>query len=334
LVLSGCGSTEDQAKEEPLPVRVLRVQPTQAASGLAVSGTVARRLETPLGFTSAGQIANILVQEGERVRRGQALAALNTTQLDASLAATRAEQVRADAELARAVTLLEKGWVTRSRVDNARAAARAAAANVRSAQFATATARIVAPADGLILARLAEPSQVVGAGDPVLVLGEASGGFVLKVPLNDRHVARVRIGSPALVRFASMDGVTLAGRVVEIGGRAAADTGSFNAEIALPEDSRLRSGLIASAVISAPQDSGNPAILVPPAAMFAARAGEAFVYVVGEDNKARRRKIRIASVSDGGTQATGGVAPGEWVAVSGIDRLADGAPVRPARAAP
>lgn len=332
LLLSSCGADIEQAREEPIPVRVVRLDPSDALRPVIVSGTVARRLETPLGFTSAGQIARIEVQEGDIVRKGQLLASLDTTQLDATVASAQAERVRAEAELARSSKLLERGWVTQPRVDNARAAAKAAAANVQSARFATSTARILAPASGVILARLAEPAQVVAAGSAVLVLGEDSGGLVLRVPLNDRDVARIRRGAPVKVRIESLGGEAMDGQVIEIGGRAQASTGSFSAEIALPNDPRLRSGLIGSAEITAVASDETPGIRVPPSAMFAARAGEAFVYVVGTDNKARRRKIRIGEVDDRGTRALSGVAPGEWVAVSGIDRLSDGLAVKPARA--
>jgi membrane fusion protein (multidrug efflux system) len=332
LLLSSCGANEEQAREEPVPIRVVRVEPSDALRPVIVSGTVARRLETPLGFTSAGQIARIGVQEGDIVRKGQLLASLDTTQLDAALASAQAERVRADAELVRSAKLLEKGWVTQPRVDNARAAAKAAAANVQSARFATSTARILAPASGVVLARLAEPAQVVAAGSPVLVLGEDSGGLILRVPLNDRDVARIRKGAPARVRVDGLGGQVLDGQVIEIGGRAQASTGSFSAEIGLPDDPRLRSGLIGSAEITAVGSGETSGVRVPPSAMFAARAGEAFVYVVGTDNKVRRRKIRIGDVEDGGARALSGVAPGEWVAVSGIDRLSDGLAVKPARA--
>lgn len=334
LTLAGCGAADVPKREAPLAVRVAQVQGGQAERAIEASGTLALRLETSLGFTSAGRIARINVQEGDSVRKGQLLASLDSTPIEANVASARAERVRADAELTRSVALLEKGWVTQPRVDNARAAAQSAAANLRSARFASDTSRIFAPSAGTVLSRLAEPAQVVAAGTPVLVLGEDSGGFVLRVPLNDREVGQIRVGALAQVTLQGLGGAVLTGSVIEIGGRAQSNTGSFLAEIALPASPLLRSGMIGTASIMASGPDVPASPIVPPAALFAARAGEAFVFVVGEDKKAKLRKVRIGETRDQGTRVMGGVSPGEWVAVSGIDRLSDGlaiTPVRPGR---
>ena len=255
------------------------------------------------------------------------------TAIEADLSAATAEQVRAEAELKRSATLLKDGWVTQPRVDSARAAAEAARAAVRARRFASDTARIVAPNSGIVLARSAEPSQVVNVGTPVVVLGEASGGFVLRVALSDRDVARVARGAPASVQFEGLGPEAFKGQVIEVGGRAGAGTGAFEIEIAVPRDPRLRSGLIGSATLSAAQPATvTPTLIVPPTALFAPRAGGALVYVVGDDNRARLRPIKIDEARDGGVIVTGGLSAGEWVAVAAIERLSDGQQVKPVKA--
>lgn len=333
LTLAGCGAVDVPKREPPLTIRIAQVQGAQGAGTIEASGTLALRLETSLGFTSAGRIARINVQEGESVRKGQLLASLDSTPVEANVASARAERVRAEAELARSAALLEKGWVTQPRVDNARAAAQSAAANLRSARFASDTSRIFAPSSGTVLSRLAEPAQVVAAGTPVLVLGEDSGGFVLRVPLNDREVGQVRVGAPAQVRLQGLGGSVLTGSVIEVGGRAQSNTGSFLTEIALPSSPFLRSGMIGTASITSSGPAASALPIVPPAALFAARAGEAFVFVVGADKKAKLRKVSIGETRDQGTRVIGGIAPGEWVAISGIDRLSDGLAITPVRPA-
>lgn len=295
------------------------------------AGSVAFRIETPLGFTTGGRVARLNVQEGDQVKAGQLLAALDPAPLDANLASARAEQLRADAELRRSESLLKQGWVTQIRVDNARASARVAAANVRAADFQTATARIVAPSSGEVLARVAEPGQVIAAGAPALVLGEARGGLVMRVALSDHELARISRGAPAQVSIGAMGSEPLAGTVIELGGRAERATGAYLAEIAIPASPGLRSGMIGSARIAASPDARSASLTVSPSALFAARAGEAFVYVIGKDRRARLRKVSIAEAGDGGVVVSAGLSPGEWVAVAAIDRLRDGMRVAPVR---
>lgn len=320
-------------KADPLiSVRLGQVRPADAAQSVIGAGTLALRLETPLGFTSAGRIAQILVQEGDVVNRGQLLAVLDTTSVEAELSAANAEAVRAEAELKRSSLLLKDGWVTQPRVDSARAAAEAARAAVRARRFASDTAKILAPTVGIILARSAEPSQVVNAGTPVVIIGEASGGFVLRVALSDREVARIVRGAPASVQFEGLGPEVFKGQVIEVGGRAGSGTGAFEIEIAVPRVPRLRSGLIGTANISAaPQQADTKQVVVPPTAIFSPRAGGALVYVVGRDNRAQLRTVTIDDARDEGVIVTGGIAAGEWVAVAALDRLRDGQQIVPVK---
>lgn len=316
----------------PLAVRVAQIGTANEVGSVETAGTVALREETVLAFTSAGRIASILVNEGDRVRRGQLLATLDITPLRAGLDAAMAEQTRARAELRRLEPLMAKGWITRPRYDAALAAARSADAAVKAQRFGLDTARIVAGGDGVVLARPAEPGQIVAQGMPVLTLGKVASGYVLRAPLSDREAVRLTRSAPAQVTLEALAGEPLAGTVIELGGRADRATGTFQAEIALPADPRLRSGLIGRATIMAnPDASGARPLLVPPLAVFGARAGEGFVYVLDGKNRVRLRKVRLGQAEDGGVLVLGGLASGEWVAVAALDRLQDGMEIRPER---
>lgn len=328
--LAACGRAKPPAPApDPIPeVRIALVSGITRAAEIEGVGTVALRREASLGFTSAGRIARITVNEGDSVRRGQLLAALDTTTVAADLARAQAERDRAAAEYKRSVSLITQGWITRPRLENAKASLEAAEAQVRAARFQTSTAAIVAPGSGTVLARLAEPGQVVPAGSAVLVIGEDASGHVLRVPLSDRDAARIRPNAPAVVTLAALDGQRLIGRVVEIGGRADRATGAFTIEVTLPADPRLRSGQIGTARIFTAV-GGTTAPLVPAAAIFSPRAGEGFAYVV--DRAAGRvhlRRVTISEATDGGLRVTAGLKPGEWVATSRVDRLKDGMRIR------
>ncbi len=331
--VAGCSAAPKTEVVESPQVRIAQIAATTAPDTVIGVGTVALHRETSLGFTSAGRIVRLAVNNGDTVRAGQLLAALDVTTTGADLSAARAERDRAAAEYKRTSALLADGWVTRPRVESAKAALEAAEARVRSAGFQTSNAVIMAPGHGTILARLAEPGQVVDAGVPVLVLGERSSGYVLRLLVADRDVARLHVGARATVRLAAIDGA-LAGRVREIGGRADRATGSFMVEIALPDDPRLRSGQIGEAVTVATAGSVTT-LAVPANAVFAPRSGAAFVYVYDEAaRRVRLRRVAIADATDADIRVTGGLRAGEWVATSRIDRLADDMPVQALRRTP
>ena len=328
--LAACGQQPTPVTPPVPQVRIAQVGGSTVPDTITATGTVAWRRETSLGFTSAGRIVTVAVDEGDSVRPGQLLAALDPTTVAADVAAARAERDRAAAEYTRSVKLFEQGWVTRPRVDNARATLAAAQANLRSAGFQSRNAAIVSPGAGVVLARLTEAGQVVAAGTPALVVGESRGGRVLRLPLADRDAARLRVGAFAIAKLAAVEG-ELTGSVIEIGGKADRSTGTFVVEIGLPDDPRLRAGQIGTVSIIA-SGSGTSSLLVPPAAIFAPRAGQAFVYVADRaTNRVKIRRVTIGEANDSAIRVTGGLQRGEWVATSRLDRLADGMTIAPLR---
>lgn len=332
LTITACGKTAaPEPAPRPIDVRVATVGAQDQPDRISAAGTVSLRRESPLGFTSAGRIVSLTVNEGDGVRAGQLLAALDATTTASALASAEAERNRASREYSRSRELFTQGWVARPRVDSAEAAVRVAEANVRAALFQASNSRIIAPGGGIIIARLAEPGQVVAAGTPVLVLGDASSGHVLRLAVPDREAARLRTGLPAQVSIGALAGEVLTGRVIEIAGRADAATGTFLVEIALPSDARLRSGQVGTAQIIA-DTAGTRNLSVPPQAVFAARAGQGFVYVIDPArNRVRIRRVELADTTDSSIRILSGLQPGEVVAITGIDRLSDNQVVRPIR---
>ncbi len=322
--------TRSEARREPVPVVAYEVGPLAAEARIRAAGTVRFRRETPLAFWTAGQIARINVREGDRVRAGALLASLDMATIDSDVRAARADAARADRELARMRSLLREGWVTQARLEAAQASASAARATLDRALFAQRNGRILAPADGLVLARLAEPGETVASGAPVLVVGEFRDGHVLQVPLPPAAVAGLRLGLPAEVRFPDGAAPALAGRIVEIAGRADERTGTFQVDVGLPADPALRSGLIGEAVFSRPpgaEVAGGP-LIVPATALFAARAGEAFVWKIDRDGRVAPVRVATADVRPEGVVVTSGLAPGDRIVRAGVDRLTAGDPVR------
>jgi RND family efflux transporter MFP subunit len=313
----------------PPAVRVAQVSMVTAITQIRGAGTAAWRNEATLGFTSGGQIARVFVNEGDRIRRGQLLATLNMTTVEADLSGARAEADRAASNAIRIDALYREGWVTKAQLEAANAAAQSTAAQVRARSFAMDTARIVASSNGMVLARLAEAKQVVAAGSPVLTIGEDDGGYIIRVPLNDRAAAAISAGAPASIMFAALGAQPLSGRVLQIGGRAQQSTGTFDVEIALPPDPRIRSGMIGTVAITSSARNAIPRIILPAGALISPRAGEALVYIIDAGNRARIRTVLIGETLDSGVEILSGLTGNEVVALSGFDKFTDGMRVTP-----
>jgi RND family efflux transporter MFP subunit len=170
------------------PVRVTRVTFASADWSDSYTGTIRPQHEVPLGFRMPGKLIVRLVDVGDRVTAGQILARLDDTDArleldaaDAELAAARTDLLRAEADVARARDLFAAGHVAQSALDRATSAAAEALSRAdRAGQMRALAANrlsymeLVAEADGILTGTLAEPGQVVAAGQPVLSLAEAA----------------------------------------------------------------------------------------------------------------------------------------------------------------
>lgn len=339
--LAACSKEDAPASEaspaaEPVAVLLHRAGTANEGEAIRAPGTVRLRNETPLAFWTVGRVASVAVRQGDRVVAGRELARLDTRTLDMDVRAARADAERAREELARQKKLLAQGWVPRARVDAAAAAGGAADAALERALFAQRNARILAPADGIVLQRLAEPGQTVGAGEPVLVIGEYRSGHVVRVPLVAADAARVRPGMPVEVQFPDGSAPPTLGRLIEIAGRADERTGTFQVEVALPPNPALKSGLLAEVrMVVDPQGEGP--IIVPATALFGARAGEAFVWKYDPATRqVKPAQVRTGAVHAAGVAISSGLSAGDLIVRSGVDRLTTGqsvVPLRPGQAA-
>lgn len=336
LGLSSCSSgpgesVSDTVAVQPVPVVLHRVGPV-ADGTITATGTVRLRRETPLAFLADGRLRSLAVREGDRVKAGQLLGALDPTAIDAAALAAEARARQASAELARQRTLQQQGWVSKARVEAAEAAARAAEADRTAARFTQRYATISAPADGIVLARLAEPGQTLAAGSPVLLLGEFASGFVLRAPMSAGQAAGLSVGTPAKVVFRDAVAPPMAGRVIEVAGRADPRTGTFQVEFALPADPALRSGLIADAILLAAPVSAP--LVVPASALFAARADEGFVWRYDEaKQQVVPNLVKLGAVREEGVELLSGLSTGVLIVAAGVDRLVAGQKVKPVSSA-
>ncbi len=335
VLLTGCSVSEPEEKRkstDAIPAAVTTVQPASENEIINAAGTVRLRRETSLGFTTAGKVASVRFEEGDRVKRGAVLAALDNSTVAADLSAARAERDLAEAEYGRVKKLFKDGWVTKARLDQSEAAARAARARIQSTEFASRTAYIRAPGNGIILTRNIDAGQIVAAGTTVLVLGEIDKGFVLRVPMSDSDAARVRVGKPAKVLVSAVSDAPIDAVVSEKDGRADERTGTFEVSFLLPGSDRLRSGQLGKVEVEVSRDS-SATFTIPANAIFGVRAGEGLVFVVNPENRVTQRNVSIGKLTDKNLEILAGLKEGETIVTRGVEKLRDGDLIKPIRAA-
>ncbi len=321
LVLAACNRSEgdgnakgqsaeaDSTAVAPIAVAVATAGNGGASSSVVATGTFGPRDEIPLSFKIGGVIAQVAVDQGAVVRKGQTLAMLDLREIDAMVNKARVGVDKAERDVARLRRLVVDSVATTSQLQDAESAAEAARADLTTARVNREFATIIAPEDGVVLQRQATPGTTIGAGTPVLTIGGSRRGKVLRVGVPDRDVLRLRVGDVAQVRFDALPGRAFAGKVALLGQSADSRTGTYTVEVQLADGASLPSGLVGRAEIASRATAITSATLVPVDALVEADSDSAIVYTVSETTplRATPHRVRILQLS------------GDHAAISGLD---------------
>ncbi|MDE2219201.1 MAG: efflux RND transporter periplasmic adaptor subunit [Gammaproteobacteria bacterium] len=317
-------SSSPGAKDANVPPLVTVVVPSygNVTSTVSLTGEISARNDMPIGVEGdGGRIAAVLVEPGDRVRRGQVLARLNplTAQSQVDSAAAALDELRANASAAQAEYVRAQGArdsFSAEEFERRRTLAVAAQAKVKAAeaQLAEANTRwqrttVVAPSDGIVLTRAAEAGQIALPGTAPLFRLARDGEIEMRGQVAEQDVPRLRVGQTALVR---LDGVAqpFKGKIWQIGAIIDAATRQGSVRIALPAaDQNLRPGAFARAQIQAGATAG---VVLPQTAVLSDEQGT-YALIVGADDKVERRAVTVAGAHSEGLVVSGGLTGNERV---------------------
>lgn len=328
LVLAGCGSDAAPATESAAaPVRVVTVDTAPATESLRAIGTLAPADEVRLAFKTGGVIRTIAVEQGEPVRKRQLLATLADDEVAAAVAQARAVAGQAARDLERGRALLADEVATREQIEELGTAHAVAAAQLRTALFNARHSRIEAPADGVVLRRLAEPDEQVAPGQTILIVGNTSGGWIVRAALSDRDVVRVQAGDRAEVTLDAYPGRRFGGEITEISAAADPQTGTYETKLSVdPADARFVQGLVAKVTVADPE--AERVAVVPVTTLLEADGRTAVVFVVAKGGIAKRTSVRTGRLLGERIEVVAGLAVGDRVVTEGAAWLDHDEPVR------
>lgn len=290
FVACGESSTPTEATnkiEEPIVVRTAKIKTNQQAETIIGTGRLAAQEEVRLSFKIGGIVKGIYTEAGHNVRKGQVLARLDATEIDAQVLQASEALRKAERDLARVQSLYADSVATLENVQDLTTAKAVAAANLEIARFNQQHAVIYAPTSGKVLKRFAEQGELIGPGTPILFLASSQGTQIIKVGLADKDVIRLQKGDQASVSFDVWPDQAFPARVNEIAAGADAMSGTYEVELALEKiPAALKNGFVASVQIFPSQIQESRQI--PIGALVEAGPEYAAFYVPSEDGKSVR----------------------------------------------
>jgi membrane fusion protein, multidrug efflux system len=325
-LLAGCGaraSTRPADGDGAVPVRTAPVERGPVRHPVRATGTVAAKSEYDLAFRIGGILARVAVDAGAAVRKGQVLATLDATDVAAAVRQSREGLAKAQRDLERARIMRAGDAISPAAAQDAETVAAVAEAALRGAEFNLRHTTLVAPDDGWVDRRLAEPGEVVAAGRPVLHLSGRGRGWVVRVAVPERDVIGLAPGQAAAVRLDARPDQAIPGRISEVAPSATRGTGTYQAEIRLDPD---RAGIPVLAGLTARVEIEREVTAqgaVPLSAVLEGDGASGVVYVV-EGDRARRVPVRLAFLQGDRAVVAAGLDGVECVVTDGAYRIADG----------
>ena len=265
-------------------VTVSQVKHEQRSQPIRNSGRISQKNEMRLSFKTSGLIEQIDVDEGDEVRSGQILARLDLEEINAQQERAASNYKNTADDLERFNNLYAKGLVSLQIKQSARAANDSAAAELQIANFNKKLSVIRAPAAGRVLKRFAESSELIQAGQPVLLLASLKQGSVVRLGLIDQDIVKVGVGDPAKIILDAYPGRKFTGNVSEVALGTDSKAGTFEVEVLIDDQGfTLRSGLIARVEIT--PVSSDLQYFIPIESVSRADNGLATVFVLDERKK-------------------------------------------------
>jgi len=293
--------------------------PPVRASGLLMAKDAMR-----LSFKVGGIVSQLEVREGDQVRRGQVLATIEQAEIAAQVAQAQLLRDKSQRDLKRGEQLYAESVIALEQVQDLRTQASVSAAQFASVSFNSQFAKIVAPADGVVLRRLAEERELVSAGQAILAVSSADAGFVLRAALADREVVSVQVGDSVKVRMDAYPEREFDASISEIASAADDRSGLFMVEAKLLEPpERLRSGLVGRLEMTPDITGAAPLVYLPLSSVVEGDGRRASAFTV-KNGVVKRVAVQIAFIDREHVALLSGVAVGETVVTEGALFLADG----------
>ena len=330
------------APKPALTVPVTSPQPASVPLKIAANGNIAAWQEASVGTEANGlRLAEVKVNVGDVVKRGQVLASFTPDTIAAELAQTRAAVAEAEATLAEASANAQRArelqatgalsaqqinqYLTAERTAQARLEAQRAAAKTQ--QLRLAQTQVLAPDNGVISARSATVGAVLPAGQELFRLIRG-GRLEWRAEVSAADLAQLKPGVAAAVTPAG--GTPIVGKLRMVAPTVDPATRNGIVYVDLPQPGSARAGMFARGEFEIGQTQG---LSLPQSAVLL-REGFSYVLQVGPDSKVQQVKVSTGRRWADRVEITGGVERNARVVASGGGFLGDGDLVRVVDAAP
>lgn len=304
--LSGQDEFRDSPEPETTPVSTIPLHKLAVHNNrqeISVAGKFRTDQAKTLSFMTGGIIDSILVQEGDEVRKGERLATLDLTEINARLKQAELQLEQSKRDYKRVLNLYADSVATTQELEDSKTAFELAEEALKQSQFNRKHAVIVASSGAFVLDQFSNPGETVQPGTPVLkVESMDEEGYFLRADVSDEEWATIQPGDSAQIEIASLAG-QLEGRVKRKSKGAGSTANSFWIDLGFSENippESVASGMFGKAVIMTRTERSNEGVLyrIPYEALLDGDGNSGFVFVTNEGKNVQKISVIISEIRD------------------------------------
>lgn len=319
----GCTQNIQKKNDNIIPVKTMSVQASSEAGTLTYVGTIEESSGSQLSFSSIGTVSQVLVDEGQGVRRGQALAILDKTTAQSSYDMAKSTLSQVQDAYDRLKDLYDKGSLTdvkwiemQTKLTQAQSGEKIAAKNLKDCILR-------APFDGYISERKVDEGNNVMPGIGCFKLVKID-RVKVKISIPEKEISTIHKGQEVNFTVSALEDKSFTGKVSEIGVQADLISHTYDVRLELANPGRaLLPGMVCNATLVS---KSRQATIIPQDAVKI-DGSDTFVWIA-KGNKAEKRIVSTGGVSKDGVIITDGLAEGEDVIISGQDYVSEGTKIK------
>ena len=314
------------AKRGPSTVTVVteQVETHQINQSLSLIGKLEAAQSVIVASEVAGKVKDIPVKANQNVQQDQLLILLNDDKAQAALVEAKAYLKDEQRKLKEFQRLVKRNAITQTEIDAQKASVEIAEARLDAAKANLADLNISAPFAGTVGFIDFSRGKMVSAGSELLTLDDLS-VMELDLQVPERYLSMLSVGMEVLATTSAWSGVDFVGKVTGIDTRISAETLNLRIRIEFDNpENHLKPGMLMNASLA------FPAIEAPiiPVQALEYSGTKRFVYVIDEDNKAKRQEVFLGARVDNEVVIESGVEIGDKIVVQGIVNMRDGVEVK------
>ena len=317
---------KDKKKSDTrIPVEVTTVAPRAISTFYQTTATLEPEKRVDILCKIAGEVKQIMVEEGDVVKEGQLLCKLDDAELAVALEQARINRDKQKVELDRLDAMHDQNLIADKEYQDVKYQFELAANSYQSAKVKYEYTQIRAPFDGVVTSRLVDPGENIAMAARLFVMADVR-PLLLAMYLPEVEARRVRPGQKVFIRPDTAPDTQFAGEILRIAPEVDLRTGTVKVT-AQTTGGGVPGSFVRVRILMDTHDG----VLAVPRRAIVADAGDHFVYIAAADT-VRKAMVGVGYEDETHAEITSGLSRGDTVVTAGVGGIREGSKVKQVRA--